>query len=176
MATNISEVYDSFLSQISDYSYLSDTITQQDIEDDLFGYFKKAKAKFYRCKNSLELVDDGLGGQEFTVDLHPLEIEVLSTLMIVEYLKPKLITDETIKQSLSDKDFKIYSQASQIRELRLLYQSMKADASKMITEYTFLKLEEFDQNVKSKDTRNSNIDKASYTGNTAGGGYNDYEQ
>jgi hypothetical protein len=139
--TTIEEVYDSFLSQISDYSFLSDSITQQDIEDDLFGYFKKARTKFHRCKNSLEVSENEEGILEFSVDLHPMEIEVLATLMLVEYLKPQLITSETIKQSLSDKDFKIYSQASQLREIRLLLKAMQADSSKLITEYTYLDLE-----------------------------------
>ena len=135
------ELYDSFLQKISDYSFLSETITEQDIFDELFGYFKTARTKFYRCKNSLEVVENELGEQEFTVELHPMEIEVLSVLMLVEYLKPQMITSETLKQSLSDKDFKIYSQASQLREIRLLYQAMKADANKLITEYTYLDLD-----------------------------------
>lgn len=139
--TTIEEIYDSFLSKISDYSFLSENITQQDIEDDLFGYFKTARTKFYRCNNSLEVTDDGTGLLTFGVDLHPMEIEVLATLMLVEYLKPQLITSETLKQSLSDKDFKIYSQASQLREIRLLYKAMIADASKLITEYTYLALD-----------------------------------
>jgi hypothetical protein len=139
--TTIEEIYDSFLSKISDYSFLSENITQQDIEDDLFGYFKTARTKFYRCNNSLEVEDDGTGLLVFSVDLHPMEIEVLSTLMLVEYIKPQLITSETLKQSLSDKDFKIYSQASQLREIRLLYKAMVADASKLITEYTYLALD-----------------------------------
>lgn len=139
--TLMEELYDNFMSKISDYGFLSDTITQQDIEDELFGYFKTARTKFYRCKNSLEVVDDGTGELSFTVDLHPMEIEVLATLMLVEYIKPQLITSETLKQSLSDKDFKIYSQASQLREIRLLYNVLKSDASKLITEYTYLDLD-----------------------------------
>lgn len=139
--TKLEEIYDSFMSKISDYSFLSDTITQQDIDDELFSYFKTARTRFYRCNNSLDTVENIDGELEFTVDLHPMEIEVLATLMIVEYLKPQIITSETLKQSLSDKDFKIYSQASQLRELRLLYQAMKSDASKLITEYTYLDLD-----------------------------------
>jgi hypothetical protein len=139
--TKMEEIYDSFLSKISDYSFLSDTITEQDINEELFAYFKTARTKFYRCNNPLDTVEDELGDLEFTVDLHPMEIEVLTVLMIVEYLKPQMITSETLKQSLSDKDFKIYSQASQLREIRLLYQAMKTEANKLITEYTYLGLE-----------------------------------
>ena len=137
--TPITEVYDSFLLKISDYNFIS--ITDEEIEQDLFGYFKPARAKFYRCKNSLELVENQDGEKSFTVKLEPLEIEVLATLMLVEYLKPSLLSSETLKQTLSDKNFKIYSQASQLREIRLLYNVLKADASKLITEYTYLELD-----------------------------------
>lgn len=136
----MSEVYDSFLSKISDYSLLSDTLTNEEIDEDLFSYFKTARTKFYRCNSSLEVVENEFGEKEFTVVLHPFEIEVLVTLMLVEYIKPQLLSSESLKQSLSDKDFKIYSQANQIRELRLLFNVLKADANKMITEYTYLEL------------------------------------
>lgn len=143
MATNIGEIYGNFLSKISDYAFLSNTIMESEINDELFGYFKVARTKFYRCKNSLDTIDDDAvdGGKVFTVDLAPMEIEILSTLMLTEYLKPRMITDEILKQSLSDKDFKIYSQASQLREVRLLYNVLKSDASKLITEYTYLDLD-----------------------------------
>lgn len=173
MATYMSEINDSFLSKISDYSYLSDTMTQQDIEDDLFGYFKTARAKFYRCKSDLTVIQDSTTEENmFNVDLHPLEIEILATLMLVEYLKPKIVTDEVIKQTLSDADFRIYSQAGQLRELRLLYIQLKSDASKMITEYTYLDFESFDQNPKSRvryQDVDDNVDSTTYTGNKAGG-------
>lgn len=137
--TKISEIYESFLSKISDYSFLS--LTEEELEQDLFGYFKTARTKFHRCKNNLDVIDNELGEKIFTVELKPFEIEVLSHLMLVEYLKPQVLSSEALKQSLSDKDFKIYSQANQIRELRLLYNTMKSESNKLITEYTFLDLE-----------------------------------
>lgn len=178
MATPISDLYDNFLQKITDYGFIAPDTTQQDIEDDLFGYFKVARAKFYRCKQDLSTVDDGTGSGEltFTVDLKYIEIEVLANLMLVEYLKPKLITDETLKQSLSDKDFKIYSQASQIREIRLLIASLKSEASKLITEYTFMDLDSFEQNPPKGRTSSSGNISDNYTGYRAGGtGYNDYD-
>jgi hypothetical protein len=142
MATSISEIYDNFLSKITDYTFLSDTITQQDVEDDLFGYFKTARAKFRKCKNDLTTVDDGTGKLVFNVDLDLFEIEILTTLMLVEYIKPLLLSSEVLKQSLSDKDFKIYSQANQIRELSLLYRMLRQESEKMITRYTYFDLED----------------------------------
>ncbi|MFQ3543649.1 hypothetical protein Q7A53_06155 [Halobacillus rhizosphaerae] len=138
--TKITDIYDSFLSRISDYSFLSDNITEEEIMEDLFGYFKSARTKFYKCKNSLKTIDDN-GETVFTVELHPFEVEVLVSLMLVEYLKPKVLTDENMKQSLSDKDFKIYSQANQLKEMSLLYRNFAKEARKLITEYSYIDLD-----------------------------------
>lgn len=133
-ATKLTDLYDVFLSKITDYR-LAD-MTREEIEENLFSYFKIAKAKFYRCKKSLELDDNGY----FKDNIDYFELEILATLMLVEHIKPQLISSENMKQSLSDKDFKIYSQANQLRELRLLYDSIRKEVKKMITEYTFINL------------------------------------
>ena len=134
--TPITEIYETFLRKISDYTFLSDNITEEEINEELFGYFESARAKFHKCKNDLETIEDS--GEVFVKgDLTPYEKEVLVKLMLVEYMTPQLISSETIKQSLSDKDFKIYSQANQLRELNLLYRQLQREAQKMITEYTY---------------------------------------
>jgi len=139
--THISEIYDNFLSKISDYSLLDESLTATEIDEELFSYFKSARNKFHKCKTDLKtVVDDFTGEHSFTVELHPYEIEILTTLMLVEYISPNLISSETIRQTLSDKDFRIYSQANQLRELRLLKKDLKSEANKMITKYTFFDL------------------------------------
>ena len=132
--TNIEELYEMFLSKITDYKFL--TLIDEEIEDEMFKYFKSARAKFYRCKNSLEVVDKTIQSK-----LTYYEIEVLVALMLVEYITPKLISGENMSQSLSDKDFKIYSQANQLREIRLLLNSMEAKAERMMTTYTYFDIE-----------------------------------
>ena len=132
--TNIEELYEMFLSKITDYKFL--TLIDEEIEDEMFKYFKSARAKFYRCRNSLEVVD-----KKIQSDLTYYEIEVLVALMLVEYITPKLISGENMSQSLSDKDFKIYSQANQLREIRLLLNSMEAKAERMMTTYTYFGIE-----------------------------------
>lgn len=144
--TYLAEVYDFFLSSISDYTLL--TISEEDIEEELFTYFKRARNKFHKCKQSLELNEDenGMYFAEFDEDgnevkpvkLTGFEIEILAHLMLVEYMKPQLISTETIKQSLSDKDFKIYSQANQLREINFLYRLLQRECRAMITEYTYM--------------------------------------
>lgn len=137
--TALSEIYDNFLSSITDYKLL--TMTNGEIEDTLMGYFKTARAKFYRCKKDLK-VEEMESGEKFIVDeLSDFEIEVIVSLMLVSHITPQLLSSENMKQSLSDKDFKIYSQANQLREIRMLLNDVKRNAKKMITEYTFFDLE-----------------------------------
>lgn len=132
--TNLSELYDIFLSKITDYRLLA--MTEEEIQDDLFVYFKSARAKFYRCKKNLSVIDS-----EIQDELTYFEIEILVSLMLVEHITPQLLSSENLKQSLSDKDFKIYSQANQLREIRLLLEGIERKANKMITEYTFFDLD-----------------------------------
>lgn len=137
--TPLTDVYQAFLSKISDYSFL--TLTQTDLENDLYGYLKSAIAKFYKCKSDLTIQTDASGVKSFVSTITPLEMEILVTLMIVEYLKPQILSSEVIKQSLSDKDFRIYSQANQLRELNLTYRMFRAEAQKLMTEYGYIGLE-----------------------------------
>ncbi len=140
--TYLSELYENFLSKVSEYRFLSKDITIEEVEEELFNYFKTARTKFFKCKSDLQTIKtDADGEKHFTEDLHPFEIEILTSLMVVEYMKPIFINSEVMKQSLSDKDFKIYSQASQLRELTLTYRMLKSECQRMITQYTFLDLD-----------------------------------
>lgn len=152
--TYLSEVYDSFLGSVSDYTLLA-SIQQGTIEEDLFTYFKGARSQFYKCKKPLSLLEDGEGSEYFgyqeernnqiineVVKLSDFEISVIVKLMIVEYLKPLILSTEILKQALSDKDFRIYSQANQLREMSQLYAKLKKEAKSAITEYTYIGMTE----------------------------------
>jgi len=133
MTTKLSEIFDLFLGKITDYRLAG--MADVDIENDLMRYFKSARAKFYRCKNNLEI--DSVDNTSLKSELTGFEIEILTHLMLVQHIEPQLFSSENLKQSLSDKDFKIYSQANQLREIRLLLNTIKRDVNKMITEYTY---------------------------------------
>jgi hypothetical protein len=62
--------------------------------------------------------------------------------MLVEYMKPQVLSSEVIKQGLSDKNFKLSSQANQLRELNLLYRMLRQESEKMITKYTYFELDD----------------------------------
>lgn len=152
------EIYDSFLSSISDYTLIPDNFgdaetEEKAIEGDLAMYFNKARRRFRKCRQRLDTIKDNEGREYFgykdsehvdadedgnvTVALTGFEIDIIVQLMLVEYMKPQLIATEVMKQSLSDKDFRIYSQANQLRELNLLYRLLQREARGMMTEYTY---------------------------------------
>ena len=146
-ATYLSELYSDFLFSIKDYTFIK--ATEEEINDELNYYFKKAKDNFYICKQRLDtLIDENneeyfgyiVDGIESKVKLTGLEKIILTHLMLVEYLKPQLLTSELLKPSMGDKGFKIYSQANHIRELSLLYRQIQKECNKKITEYTYLGL------------------------------------
>ena len=133
--TNLSVLNKKFLAKITDYRLLQ--LNDEEIEEELMDYFDTARALFYKCKNDLTVVDGIIQS-----DLTSFEIEVLVSLMLVEHITPQLLSSENLKQSLSDKDFKIYSQANQLREIRLLLENLERKSNKMITQYTFFDLEQ----------------------------------
>lgn len=140
MATPYSVIYASFLSKINDYSFLQ--LTQNDIDQIMLGWMNDSIAEFYRCKTDLTKRDDtvvqpdnSLG--QFNLNLSALEIKIISSLMVVEYLKPRVVDTQTMKQMLSDSDFKMYSQANQIEVLLKLYAKMQSDVETTMMRYTY---------------------------------------
>lgn len=152
MVTLVSEVYDSFLTNISDYRLA--TSSDADIEETLKRYLKKAKSKFTAISHRLN-IDVNSENEEYFCEitkdnlnkdviiptvLSDLEIEIISTLMTVEYLRPQVLSTKILSQHLSDKDFKINSQANHMKELNLLYRQLKKESVIMITKYSYLKM------------------------------------
>lgn len=135
--TPVAELYDAFLSSISDYSFLSDERTDSDVDEELFGYLKYAIKKFKKkCRQDLTLTD--VGDEKFFVaTLDTEEEDILVALMLVGYLKPKVLSSKTIEQNMSDKDFQVYSQANHLRELGLTYRQFKSEARALISDYAY---------------------------------------
>lgn len=133
--TKVSKVYDTFLSKIKDHNLITEDTSTEELEEELFGFFESAAAKFYKCKKDLSLDEKN---QLIQSKLSQFEIEIIVKLMLVEYMTPVVLSSEVMLQSLSDKDFKIHSQASQMQQLSLLYRQLQKEATKMITEYSYL--------------------------------------
>lgn len=133
MATPYVDVYEFFLSKISDYSFLK--LTDEDLESDLLIYLKTAISNFHVCKVDLSSRDEIL--KQFEEDLSDSEKDILANLMVVYYLKPRVISSEHYKLAMSDSDYKTYSQANHIKEVMNLYKDVRTEVDKLITKYSY---------------------------------------
>lgn len=134
MATPFSDVYDSFLSKIDDTTLLS--LSTQDLEDMMYNWLVTAITLFPKCKIDLNDSDKTL--QQFNQDLSISEIEILSTWMKYSYLDKQVYKETLLKQSLSSKDYAMYSQANHLQQLMNLKEMTYKEANKKVIDYLYL--------------------------------------
>lgn len=75
---------------------------------------------------------------EFQSELNDIEIVILGSLMLIEYYSPKINNLSLLKQSMSNKDFVLTSQANHLTGLMQLRSDKKAEINKMIIDYTYM--------------------------------------
>lgn len=134
MATSFDNVFNNFLMKISDYSFLQ--MTDEELEQDFMKYLRSACVNFRQCNKDLMTSFD-LENKRFNIDLDWYEIEILSVLMLLEYLTPHIVATENLKQLIGNKDFKFYSQAHLLAELSRLRKMFRLEATQLISEYTY---------------------------------------
>lgn len=134
--TTYAEIYDLFLSKISDYDLLEEyAVAPDNAEDELFGYLKSAIPKFTYSVKDLTDRDDTL--KQFNINLIPMEQEILSKWMLVEYLSPKIFKTELLETNLGSKDFRLFSPANQIKEIRELKIYLEKEVNLLMVEYYY---------------------------------------
>ncbi|MEM4995013.1 hypothetical protein WKH56_20825 [Priestia sp. SB1] len=133
MPTPYEDVYERFMGKIYDYSYLK--ISQEQLESIILPYLKTSIVKFKKCRQNLKDRDDVTG--VFNTDLTEEEQEILSQLLLVEYLTPKLNHSDNLESVLSPSEYARFSQANKIKELRELRASAKSEANKLIMDYSW---------------------------------------
>ncbi|MNH66535.1 hypothetical protein D3C73_185680 [compost metagenome] len=127
--TLFDDVYDIFLSQISDPVFM-----EQDQTDELkYRYLLNSIPKFRKCKSDLSKRD----ATSFEETLTDEELQVLGSLMVIEYLTPLIISIENLKQFMSTKDFTMTSQAAHLKQLLDIREVRKKEVDKMIVDYTY---------------------------------------
>ena len=133
LKTSYQEVYDIFVNRIEDHPFL--TLPEEDVEEFCFKYFRMALAKFRKCKKDLTDRNDALG--QFNFKLDDDEIDIVVTLMLVEWLTPQVFNITMTKQFLSDKEYDRYSQANHLKELHTLRKDTIDEADGLISAYNW---------------------------------------
>lgn len=65
------------------------------------------------------------------------EIEILANLMVVEYLNPKIVSTQNMKQRLSDREYQMYSQSQHLSQMLNTQRYYTQISNQMISSYTY---------------------------------------
>ena len=134
MGTSFSQVYDSFLSKITDDMYLelNELDTYRILEELLLSAIEKfefprvnlndynlavIEETYNGSQSNNEDVQVTVHGGDFNINLTHEEINILAVYMIVEWLSQQLASVENTRMKYSGSDFKFTSQANHMQKL-----------------------------------------------------------
>jgi hypothetical protein len=137
MATPYTDVYDFFLSKVEDFSFVDTEKypTVEDLKAELRKYLRSAIVRFKQSKIDLKDRDEVL--EQFNIDLDDDEKEILSSLMVLAYIQPKITSVQNMEQRLVDREYKTYSQGKHLEEMIKLKKDLQLEISQLISAYTF---------------------------------------
>lgn len=133
MSTSFDIIKKRFLNKITDpdlASLLPDTI-----DSILAEFLESAIVRFQKCYKDINDYDTTL--QQFNVDLNQVEIEILANWMVYEWTNQHTMRAELLQQSMSSKDYTMYSQANHLDKMLLLKQQLYVETNQMILDYSY---------------------------------------
>jgi hypothetical protein len=116
-------------------------MTKEQAEEFMEDFLLSAIVKFPNCKNDLS--DRNSTGKTFNKTLTETEEEILSKLMVIEWLEPMINNVMLLKQALSDSDFKLYSQSQHLDEMLTLKDKSLIEIDNLIIQYTYSSTNDF---------------------------------
>lgn len=135
MSTSIREIFDLFMLTITDYrlNHLFDS-SEEDFENYLSGFLEFAIVDFSMCDQDLNY--DTLT-KTFSDTLTRENKVILATLM-TKYWLEKLVNDITqLNLHITDRDFKVASEAMNLREKTIRLNNVKETCSQMLVDYAY---------------------------------------
>jgi len=129
--TPYSNIYARFMRKITDYNLAE--LVQETAEEIIKGYLISSIAKYNNCEQDLNNRDDEV--DTFNITLTEKEEEILSINMVVEWLNPKILTDENIKLLITNKNWQTYSPGNLLKELQNVRKTFKSEVNNLINAY-----------------------------------------
>lgn len=134
MATSFEEIYKKFLFKVKAYEL--QMLLPEQKKEILQIYLEGAITLFYRkCKVNLQDIDYDLLQFNETISLE--EKNILSEYMVVEWLRPQLLSDELLESRLNTKDFTEYSTSKLIEQIRAVYNIAQKKSRQLVIDYTY---------------------------------------
>jgi hypothetical protein len=133
MSTSFDTVFQRFLNKVTDSDLAS--LLPDTIDSIMISFLQSAIVRFRKCKQNLE--DYDLVLMQFNVDLSLTEIEILANWMRLEWLDQQVNRIELLRQSLSSKDYAMYSQANHLSSLISLREATFKDVLSLMKYYSY---------------------------------------
>lgn len=139
MSTPLKEIYDIFLSKVTDYSFIR--LNDEDkLEPVLQGYLESSIVRFTNCEQSLIIESDAI-----VSDLTFVEKEILATGMLLAYSTSNVHDVKVTKDTLTEVEYKMYSKGNMLSQLLSLKEDVQSELSQLLNAYSLsYGLEEFD--------------------------------
>jgi hypothetical protein len=137
--TPLSEVYDTFMMTVTDYRLLQlFEASELDFENYLQAWLEFAIVDFNGCDQDLNFDDTT---KEFPVALSRENRVVLATLMMKYWLQ-KAVNDITqMNLHVQDRDFKVASEAANLREKVAALNVVKEQCSQLLNDYSYKRVD-----------------------------------
>ncbi|MDK1672909.1 hypothetical protein QOK74_08485 [Staphylococcus saprophyticus] len=131
--TEFTLIYDKFLSKLTDFSLAR--IDQEVLELDLQERLITALSDFTQLSEEKTLFDPTT--KTFNENLSIEEQNIIATLMVINYLDKYILSEDNMRILLNSKDYKQYSQASLLKELKNTKSDYQSDVDAKMNSYAF---------------------------------------
>lgn len=129
--TDFNLIYDKFLSKITDFSFAQ--LDKETLEEELKSKLIQALAYFTQLDEEKAIYV----GTSFVNELSNLEQEIIANLMVINYLDKYIISEDNMRILLNSKDYKQYSQATLLKELKATKSEYQSDVDALRNAYSF---------------------------------------
>ena len=130
-STDFSLIYNNFLHTVTDDMYIS--WSEEETYEDLQGFLTSAIVNFRFPKQNL--FDYDLDLEQFNLKLTPEEIDIITTLMIIEWLKRQITTVRLTELQYTGSDAKVLNTKNQLTGLLNLKQDYEKQLEKKLFYY-----------------------------------------
>lgn len=134
MNTLFSEIYERFLSQITEYDFIE--LEEEELEEELEPKLDLALSKLYQFKD----IELDKSNKTFTRELTSLEKTILAQGLMCEWLSTKVFNVQNMRNHMASKDFTIFSNANHLKELIALHTYAVNELNYQLGQYALINI------------------------------------
>lgn len=132
MNTTLEEVISLYLAKIENFDYLQ--YTEEELLEELKPMLLSATSKLFTLDIKIDF-----DMEEFNRELEPIEQNLVALGLVAEFLTQKVNSVKVLKNHLTTKDFKLYSSANMLKQLRETQEAVSSEISYLETKLEYKK-------------------------------------